>query len=44
MFKVTIEILDGEYKISFNDVEIGARFPQRDDIALASAGSWNLIF
>jgi len=36
MFKVTIEVLDGEYKISFNDEEIGARFPQRDDLALAT--------
>jgi len=36
-FKVTIEVLDGEYKISFNDEEIGARFPQRDDLALATA-------
>merc|ERR1712176_1431615 len=32
-----IEVLDGEYKISFNDEEIGARFPQRDDLALATA-------
>ena len=39
MFKVSIEVLDGEYKISFNDEEIAARFPQRDDIALANAGS-----
>jgi len=37
MFKVSIEVLDGEYKISFNDEEIAARFPQRDDIALANA-------
>ncbi|XP_063695005.1 uncharacterized protein LOC134826540 [Bolinopsis microptera] len=37
MFKVTIEVLDAEYKISFNDEEIAARFPQRDDISLATA-------
>jgi len=36
-FKVTIEVLDGEYKISFNDKEIGARFPQRDEISEANA-------
>lgn len=37
IFKVTIEVLDKEYKISFNDKEIGAKFPQRDGIALAKA-------
>merc|ERR1712176_985926 len=36
-FKVTIEVLEGEYKISFENNEIGARFPQRDDIALAKS-------
>ena len=40
MFEVTIEVLDLVYKISFNNVE-AARFPRRDDIALANAGSSN---
>jgi len=33
--KVSIEVMDGEYKVMYNNEEVG-RFPQRQDISLAS--------
>jgi len=35
MFKVSVEVLEGEYRISYNDEEVG-KFPQRQNISLAS--------
>ena len=35
MFKVSVEVLEGEYRILYNDEEVG-KFPQRQSISLAS--------
>ena len=39
VFKVSIEVLENEYKISFNDEEIAERFPQRNVIESVDDGN-----